>query len=397
MTGTAILTTARGLADVLAAEATEAGARDAEPEAEGVAGWVRVRVGSPLELARLCYRLRTAHRGILVLAEGAIPTDATGPGRVATLVADAALPRWIAPGQTFAVRCRRHGEHAFRSRAVEVAAGAAVIAAVERARGETPRVRLEDPDVLVRCDVAGERAVVGMDFVGERSLHRRGTYPERHRAALKATVAAALVRLSGWDPASEALADPLCGGGTIACEAALLARRVPGGHARKGALLFERLRSPNERPLLDPADVYGPADAGIRPDASPRILASDRSTNAVAQARANAEAAGVADVVRPEAADLATLAERAGPASVHRIVTNPPFGVRMGSRREMEALYPALCGAASAALAPGGTLTFLAVRERDVRQAAAASGLRVLSSRDVSLGSVSAKAFLLGR
>ncbi|MCI0342816.1 MAG: THUMP domain-containing protein [Planctomycetales bacterium] len=397
MTGTAVLTTARGLADVLAREATEAGAREVEESPHGVPGWVRIRLEDPLDLARLVYRLRVIHRGILLLAEGAIPPDGSGPARIADLAAGAGLPDWIAPGQTFAVRCRRRGEHGFRSRDVEEAAGAAVVAAVDAARGERVRARLEDPDVLVRCDVAGERAVVGLDFVGVRSLHRRGIYPERHRAALKATVAAALVRLSGWDPEREVLADPLCGGGTIVCEAALLARRVPGGSGRKGSLLFERLRAPDGHPLLDPAGVYGPADAEVRPQARPRILASDRSTSAVAQARANAAAAGVSDLVSPEPADLPSLPARVGTGSIHRIVTNPPFGIRMGNRREMESLYPTLCCAAAAALSPGGTLTFLAVHEHDVRAAAAGAGLRVLSARGVSLGGVSAKAFVLGR
>lgn len=90
-----------------------------------------------------------------------------------------------------------------------------------------PSVSREDPDLRVYLYLVENRAAIYLDLSGE-SLHRRGYRLKTGEAPLRETLAAAILRLSGWDRASP-LVDPMCGSGTIAIEAALWASgRAPG-------------------------------------------------------------------------------------------------------------------------------------------------------------------------
>jgi putative N6-adenine-specific DNA methylase len=178
------------------------------------------------------------------------------------------------------------------------------------------------PMVVVR--IIHDRVMVSVDSSGD-PLYRRGWRLDQGEAPLRETLAAALVIASGWDRRSP-LVDPLCGSGTIAIEAALLAADLPPGGGRRFA--FEQW------PSFQPgtwASVAGEARArsASAPVVARRMVrATDRDAAAVRAATANAQRAGVAGWLELGQSSLSELtAPRGGPGW---LVTNPPYGKRVG-------------------------------------------------------------------
>ena len=150
-------------------------------------------------------------------------------------------------------------------------------------------------------------------------------------APLRETLAAAMVTLSryrGRDP----FRDPFCGSGTIAIEAALIAKnRAPGLDRSFDAQRWKCLPS---RLWVDAAGEAMDKEF----DGAYDIWGGDVDPRAVSIAQSNAVKAGVEDVVRFERADMRTLRCQ---GEYGQIVTNPPYGERLGEKEEAEALYRA--------------------------------------------------------
>lgn len=164
------------------------------------------------------------------------------------------------------------------------------------------------------------------------ALHRRGWRQEVGRAPMRETLAATLLLASGW-PVDQPLVDPFCGSGTIAIEAALLARRIAPGRGRRFAM--EGWPALNSNIL---SDAKKRAAALERP-APAAITGRDRDAGAIAASRANAERAGVAANITFEQGPLSSLPPDGGTGW---IVTNPPYGERLGDVAALRDLYAAL-------------------------------------------------------
>jgi putative N6-adenine-specific DNA methylase len=185
-------------------------------------------------------------------------------------------------------------------------------------------------DVLVR--LLKDRAVVSVDTSGV-GLHKRGYRTANVEAPIKETLAAALVSLSFWKP-GRLLADPLCGSGTIAIEAALQGRNIAPGLGRS----FDAEKwnfVPPEIWKRERAETYKQIDHA----ADVRILASDRSAKAIEATQENAANAGVDDCIQFE---RKFFSEFRAPEPSGIIVTNPPYGERLGDEKEVEDLYRAI-------------------------------------------------------
>ena len=98
--------------------------------------------------------------------------------------------------------------------------------------GDRPNVDTDNPDVVFNLFIQNDRATISLDTSGD-SLHRRGYRIESGVAPMQETVAATMVRLSEWDGEST-LYDPMCGSGTILCEALMKYCRIPSGYLRDG-------------------------------------------------------------------------------------------------------------------------------------------------------------------
>jgi len=181
-----------------------------------------------------------------------------------------------------------------------------------------------------------DQVEISADSSGEL-LHRRGYRKEIAKAPLRETLAAAMVLASGWRK-GEPLLDPMCGSGTIPIEAAMVARKIAPGLRRR----FQFMNWPTFNPgrwneLLDRArESETRSIEGIR--------GGDRDAGAIQAAARNAERAGVADAVHLEVGSISgSLAElEAIESGVGWILTNPPYGIRMGESADLRDLYATL-------------------------------------------------------
>ena len=168
-------------------------------------------------------------------------------------------------------------------------------------------------------------------------LHRRGYRQEVAKAPLRETLAAAMILASGWR-AADPLLDPMCGSGTIPIEAAMIARRIAPGLRRE----FQFMRWPSFDAGLW-KELVANAESEIRAIPS-SIRGADRDAGAIAAATRNAERAGVAsDIELATRAVSASLdALEAGVGHEGWILTNPPYGVRVGEGGDLRNLYARL-------------------------------------------------------
>lgn len=186
--------------------------------------------------------------------------------------------------------------------------------------GERPNVDSKDPDVLINLHISNGYCTISLDSSGE-SLHKRGYRLAQNEAPINEVLAAALLQYSNWDRKS-ALIDPMCGSGTIAIEAAMLANGIYPGMVRKSfgfmnwinfdAKLFQRVEQEAKDGITD----------------SVKILASDISRRNIDIARKNAEEAGVANLIDFQVADFLTLEPAVDKPF---LLFNPPYGERLST------------------------------------------------------------------
>lgn len=165
-------------------------------------------------------------------------------------------------------------------------------------------------------------------------LHRRGYRLATAKAPLRETLAAALIAASGWDLISP-LVDPLCGSGTVPIEAALMG----GGRMPGAARTFSAERWPGvSRTLGD--RIRAELAERRRTGPTPIVRGSDRDAGAIAAAVANADRAGVSDGVGLSTRSLSAAEFPAGGRGW--VVTNPPYGVRVGDTERVRDLWAQL-------------------------------------------------------
>lgn len=205
-----------------------------------------------------------------------------------------------------------------------------------------------EPAHLFLVRFAHDVCTISADSSGEL-LHRRGYRLATAKAPLRETLAAGALMAMAWEGQGP-LMDPMCGAGTIPIEAALLARRIAPGLARTFAC---------ERWPLAPVAEFGALRVAARAESLPRarvpILASDRDAGAIVAARANAERAGVLGDIDFRRCALSAVQPPPGPGL---LLTNPPYGARVGDRNALRNLYAQL-GKVARGSCEGWTLAFL--------------------------------------
>jgi 23S rRNA (guanine2445-N2)-methyltransferase / 23S rRNA (guanine2069-N7)-methyltransferase len=325
-----IATAPVGAASVLAEELAAFGASDIRERSHDVKFQGTLDVGY-----RACLWSRTATRVLLSLGS----VDATSSKNLFDAVKRMDWREHLAPGATLACDCSGGNESIRHTIYGSQLLKDAVCDSLRDATGERPNIRPERPDVLLHLHVEGPAALVSVDFSGE-SLHRRGYRIDGGRAPLKENVAAAVLLRAGWPAVNAAgglLVDPLCGSGTFLTEAAMIAADAAPAQRREyfgfsgwrghDAALWDRMREEaRER----------------RAARIPRrcILGSDVDPDAVRMSIENAAHAGVADWIHVE---KRALGEVTRPNSeVGLVVTNPPYGERIGAESGLSELYSEL-------------------------------------------------------
>ena len=309
-----LLTCDPGLEDVALAELTEratvAGlpAPTGELRPFGLAGHLQIELAAPAE-ARLAVvrQLRSVHRVVRPVARFNLP-EVEPLLAIRRAVADLTPSiAELASEVTFRASCSRVGEHPFTSEDVEREAGAGVRDVLRRA------VRLRDPDVELRCDIRGDQCLVGVQLPGQ-ALSRRDPGPFRPSTTLRASVAWGLLALARpFGTSARAFLDPFAGAGTIVVE------------------------------------------AGARWGAEVRLHASDIHPRMVEGLQQN-----VASFAEVRPGDARRLHEVWPEGRFDTLVTNPPFGKRLGRNLDLVAFYRSFLTSSLRVTLPGARLCLLA-------------------------------------
>jgi putative N6-adenine-specific DNA methylase len=320
--------TAPGLKQVAAQELLALGIQPSHMDGDTPAGGVEFD-GALSDLYRANLHLRSVNRVLLRLGQ----FYAAAFSELRKKAARLPWEHWLSPGRPLALRVTCHKSRLYHSGAVaERVAGAIgdrlgqvppLISFDQHSGGPLPQL------VLVRLE--RDLCSISLDSSGA-GLHRRGYRLATAKAPLRETLAAGMLLASGWDP-SAALWDPFCGSGAIPIEAACLAQNLAPGRLRRFAFM--------DWPGFDQAEwakLLQQAEAQVS-DRRPLIRASDRDAGAIHMAQANAERAGVGEQVE---FTQAAVSAAQPPSTPGWVVTNPPYGRRVSSGKDLRDLYARL-------------------------------------------------------
>lgn len=324
-------TAPKGTTELLARELTALAAREIKERAGGVG------FKGSLDIAyRACLWSRVANRVLLVLARV--------PARDAdSLYAGAQTLDWalhLAPTGTLAVDAVCSRSELTHTQFVAQKVKDAVVDTLRTAAGTRPSVDLIHPDLRINVYIDHNIAQLAIDLSGE-SLHRRGYRLSGVEAPLKENLAATVLLRAGWAEIAAqggAFIDPMCGSGTLAIEAALIAADTAPGLLRDGfgfsrwlqhdAALWTQLR-------LEASERRAAALAR-----SHLIIGYDEEPRAVHAAIDNAERAGLHGRVHFERRGLESLTRPPRTADLPGLVAvNPPYGERLGEEAQLVPLY----------------------------------------------------------
>jgi len=281
--------------------------------------------GSLADLYRSNLTLRTANRIIYRIGEFSAVSFPELRKKAARIPWETVLR----PGQPVALRVTCHKSKLYHSDGV----AERVAGAIEDYLGKLSPVQKFDENskplpqlILVRF--SHDSCTISVDTSGEL-LHRRGYRLETAKAPLRETLAAGLLMASGWDARSP-LMDPFCGSGTIAIEAALMARRIVPGKNRRFAFMdwpgFDEKKWKHQLSRAVSQEIHNPVS----------IIASDRDAGAIRIAKSNAERAGVVESIQLYCQAVSAMQPPNRPGWV---ITNPPYGVRVSATRDLRDLY----------------------------------------------------------
>ncbi|MBR7063338.1 MAG: class I SAM-dependent RNA methyltransferase [Clostridia bacterium] len=317
-----IATAAFGLEGIVSRELDWLGAADKTAE-NG-----RVRFSGDLRMvARANLWLRTADRVLILLAEGKVTTFE----ELFQLVSQIPFEELMPADACFPVTGKSVKSTLFSVPDCQAITKKAVVERLKKHYGldwfpETgPKYKLE---VSILNDVA----MITLDTSGA-GLHKRGYRKETGKAPIRETLAAGMVLVSRWKK-DRALIDPFCGTGTIPIEAAMIARNIAPGLRRH--FDFEKWSCFDGNIILEERKR---AESMIDRETELKISGSDIDYFAVKQAMDNATFMGVdADITFQKLDFRAVLSG----AKYGFIITNPPYGERLGEEKEIRELYRAM-------------------------------------------------------
>ncbi len=208
----------------------------------------------------------------------------------------------------------------------------AVCDKIRQLSNRRPSVDTRAPDIPIQGHLAERDFMLYLDTTGE-PLFKRGQRLATGEAPLRENLAAGILRLAGWTPGI-ALLDPMCGSGTILLEAAHMALDIAPGLGRHFA--FEKFKNFDARQWRD---LVQRRSSQRKPRTPQPIYGSDISGDVLRAARANLAGAGLENVVSLSRANVLAIT---APAKEGIIVTNPPYGVRLGEEQALADLYPKL-------------------------------------------------------
>jgi 23S rRNA (guanine2445-N2)-methyltransferase / 23S rRNA (guanine2069-N7)-methyltransferase len=320
-----------GVADLTAAEMRAAGATQTSEFKLGV------QFEGTIETAyRACMWSRTASRVLMPLATfPAADADALYQG-----VKQIDWPSHLGPRATLAVEFAGSAPGITHTHFGALKTKDAIVDRMRDHSGERPSIDVERPNVRIDVRLDHERVTVSLDLSGE-SLHRRAYRARGVAAPLKENLAAAILMRCGWPALAgegAALLDPMCGSGTLLIEGALMAFDVAPGSLRSyfGFLGW----AGHDRALWARVTEEARERRAASSERKLAIRGYDHDAMAVRAALENLERAKLRGTVHFERRELSQLTNELGPRGL--LVTNPPYGERIGDQEQLKVLYAAL-------------------------------------------------------
>lgn len=326
------VTAPAGTSDLLAEELAACGVTDVKVERGGVA------CAATLEQAyRACLWSRVANRVLLELARFPAPT----PEALYDGARSVAWGEHLGVDGTLAVEATSTRSAITHTQFAALKVKDAIVDQFRERSGARPSVDVAQPDVRVNLHLDRDLATLALDLSGD-SLHRRGYRGAQGAAPLKENLAAAVLLRAGWPKLAAdgdvGFVDPMCGAGSLAIEAALIAGDVAPGLLRN-AFGFLRWRGHDEAAWQRLVDEAAGRRAAGRGDGIV-FRAYDRDAAAVRATLENAARAGLAKRIHGERRELAELPPAPTPRGL--VAVNPPYGERLGDVRALEATYKLL-------------------------------------------------------
>lgn len=209
----------------------------------------------------------------------------------------------------------------------------AVCDAFRATHGKRPDVDTAAPGIRIHVFLTRDRATFYLDTSGE-ALFKRGWRTAGGDAPLRENLAAGILKLAGWAPPAP-LFDPMCGGGTLLVESAMMAlAAAPGLNRNFGFERLENFDAAKWRALCDEAR------ARRQPARALNIYGSDKSGKVLELTRDNLLSAGLMEAVQLKQMHILDAAPPPGEPGT--LIMNPPYGERTGDEAELEAFYPKL-------------------------------------------------------
>jgi len=193
-----------------------------------------------------------------------------------------------------------------------------------------PNVEIRDPDIRIHLYLEADYFDLYIDTSGQ-PLYQRGFRKSSVEAPIRENLAAGILALSGWKP-GDTLLDPMCGSGTFLIEAAMIAlNKAPGLKRNFGfehwkdfdSVLFKNIKSQYQ--------------AQIKPLVFSHIYGSDEDLRAIRVTKGNLEEAGLKTAVELSRKSFNDIV---APAKEGVLITNPPYGVRIGEDEGLAKAYP---------------------------------------------------------
>ncbi|MEG1861901.1 MAG: THUMP domain-containing protein [Bacteroidaceae bacterium] len=306
-----IAKTFQGLEEVLAKELTELNANNIQIGRRMVAF-----TGNKEMMYKANFALRTATRILKPIKH----FKARTADDVYNAIREIDWSQYLDLKTTFAVDSVVYSEEFRHSKFVAYKVKDAIVDYFRETTGERPNIRISNPDIKLNIHIADDKCTLSLDSSGE-SLHHRGYRQATVDAPINEVLAAGMILLSGWNGECDFI-DPMCGSGTIAIEAALIARNMAPGLFRK-QFAFEKWKD-FDREMYE--NIYN--DDSNEREFEHHIYGYDIAQAAIAIATENVKAAGVTQTISLAVQPFQQFIQ---PTEKSIIIMNPPYGERIAA------------------------------------------------------------------
>jgi putative N6-adenine-specific DNA methylase len=317
-------TVAKGLEAIAALELESLGAKNVKTTFTGV---------SFKGDRELLYKVNLWSRTIFRVLQPIKTIEASNPEQLYQQVQTINWQDYLTPDNTLAVNCTGKNQKLNHTHFNALQIKNAIIDQQRQQTGQRSSIDVNKPDILINGHIYQNQCTLSLDSSGD-SLHRRGYRPAMGVAPLKETLAAALLLIAQWEPTIPFL-DPLCGSGTLPLEAAMKGLNIAPGLYRQ-QFAFQTWSDFDDKLWQK---VLKEAKESQLSELSIPIVGGEANREIIQQARHNAKLCGVGDKIQLLKQELAQIEP---PADSGIIITNPPYGKRIGEVAELASLYKLL-------------------------------------------------------